>query len=171
MSLQVAVEIPGSLSGPIPEMHSFIAAQRAQLARLSRARTLEAMWELAENETRVADMLPDEEQDAWYLLPWRRQLLRPEDYNRRVDREELVAQLLREGFTTDAELARLAGGLKAAAFPLTLSIRQVVQFSETLTERLANARTEDEALQLVHLRRNTEDLARRMISWANDGRL
>jgi hypothetical protein len=167
MSLQLVVDGPAVRNVPMPEMHSFIAAQRTQLAWLSRAPALAQVWEATETETRVAGMMVDAGEDKWSTQPWRRQLRCAADYDRQVDREHLVSELLREGHTKDAELVWLAGGIQAAAFPRSLSIHQVERFSESLVERLARARTDEEILQLVHLRRNAEELARRMINWAN----
>ncbi|HLL04871.1 MAG TPA: hypothetical protein VK539_30070 [Myxococcaceae bacterium] len=171
MSLQLVVDGQAAQNVPLPEIHSFITAQRTQLARLSRAPALAGMWEVAESETRVVGMMGDGSADPWSTQHWRGQLQSRESYERQVDREQLVGKLLREGHSTDAELVWLAGGIQAAAFPRSLSIRQVVHFSERLSERLAKARTDDEMLQLALLRRHAEGLARRMIDWANRGQL
>jgi hypothetical protein len=155
----------------MPEMLSFITAQRLQLARLARTPALAQVREVAEAETRVAGMMGDGSEETWSTQHWRGQLQEREAYHRQVDREQLVGRLLREGHTTDAELVWLAGGIQAAAFPRSLSIHQVVSFADSLSERLARARTDDEMLQLALLRRHAEGLARRMIDWANRGQL
>jgi len=171
MSLQLAVDGQAARNVPLPEIHSFITAQRTQLAQLSRAPALADMWEVAEAETRVVAMMADGSADPWSTQHWRGQLQARERYERQMDREQLVAKLLLETHATDAELVWLAGGIQAAAFPRSLSIRQVVHFAESLSGRLAQARTEDEMLQLALLRRHAESLARRMIDWTNCGQL
>ncbi|MDY7226839.1 hypothetical protein [Hyalangium rubrum] len=168
MSLQPVVNVPGTLEGPPPEMPSSVATQHAQP---SRAPALAPMWEILEAETRGSEAGRDEKVDGWSGQPWRRQLKNPRDYERQVARDPLVGRLLCEGHATDAEMAWLAGGIQAAASPRTLSIRQVVVFAEGLNGRIARARSDDELLQLVYLRRNAEDLAWRMLDWANSGRL
>jgi hypothetical protein len=171
MSLQLVVNGPADRNVAMPEMHSFITAQRTQLAQLARAPALAQVWEVAEMETRVVGIVADGREQSWGHQHWRRQLRVGDDYVRQVDREQLVGELLREGHTTDAELVWLAGGIQAAAFPHWLSIQQVVRFAESLGERLGRARTDDEMLQLALLRRHAENLAWRMIDWANCGRL
>ncbi|HEX8704069.1 MAG TPA: hypothetical protein VF815_34875 [Myxococcaceae bacterium] len=171
MSLQLMVDGLAAQNVPLPEMHSFITAQRTQLARLSRAPALAQMWEVAETETRVAGMMMDGSADPWSHPHWRRQLKVSGDFDRQVDREQVVNRLLREGHSTNAELVWLAGGIHAAAFPGSLSIRQVVRFAESLGERLARARTDDELLQVALLRRHAEGLAWRMVDWSNRGEL
>lgn len=168
MSPQPQVHRPGT---PFPELHTFMATQRAQLDELSRAAAMAPMQELLEAETRVAEVAQGGKVDIWSGQVWRRNLRNPRDYDRQVDRDPLVSRLLMAGHTTDAELAWLASGIHAAAFPSTLSIRQVVQFAESLNERIRHSRSDDELLQLVHLRRNAEDLAWRMLEWANRGQL
>jgi hypothetical protein len=170
MSLQLAVDGLTAQNVRMPEMQSFITAQRAQLARLSRALAVSQMWEVAEEETRVAGVV-DGSTDVWNHPHWRRQLRASGHFDRQVDREEVVSKLMREGHATDAELVWLAGGIEAAAFPRTLSIRQVVGFAESLGERLSRARTDDEMLKVALLRRHAEGLAWRMIDWANRGHL
>jgi hypothetical protein len=171
MSLQLVVDGQAAQSVPMFEMHTFISAQRTQLARLAKAPALAPVREVAEAETRVAGVVTEGGENAWSNQPWRRQLRVREDYERQVDRERLLGELLREGHSTDAELVWLAGGIQAAAFPRSLSIHQVVRFAEGLSERLVRARNDDELLQLALLRRHAEDLARRMIDWANSGQL
>jgi hypothetical protein len=170
MSLQLSVDGLAAGNVPVPEIHSFIAAQRTQLARLSRAPALAQMWEVAETETRVAGVM-DGSGGTWSHPHWRRQLRVSADFERQVDREQVVGKLLREGHSTNAEWVWLAGGIQAAAFPRSLSIRQVVHFAESLGERLSRARTDDEMLQVALLRRHAEGLAWRMIDWANRGTL
>ncbi|WP_246357729.1 hypothetical protein [Pyxidicoccus fallax] len=104
----------------------------------------------------------------WEAQPWKRQLRNPEEYEHPVAREALVQALMVEGHTVDAEVARFAG---ASEDRVCISIAQVVRFADTLALRMALARTDDQVLQLAHLRRNAEELAERMIDWANAGRL
>jgi hypothetical protein len=104
----------------------------------------------------------------WEARPRRRQLRNPGKYETRVARAVLVQALGAEGLAVDAEVARYAG---AAEDRDCISIAQVVRFADALALRVALARTDDEMLQLVHLLRNTEELAERMIEWANAGRL
>jgi hypothetical protein len=171
MSLQLAVNGLAAENVPMPEMHSFITAQRTQLAQLSRAPALAQMWEVAETETRVAGVREGGSTDAWSHPHWRRQLKAGADFERQVEREQVVNKLLREGHSTNAEQVWLAGGIDAAAFPHSLSIRQVVRFAEALGERLSRARTDDEMLQVALLRRHAEGLAWQLIDWANRGQL
>lgn len=104
----------------------------------------------------------------WEAQPWKRQLRDPEEYENPVARDALVQALMAEGHAVDAEVARFAG---AAEDQACISIAQVVRFADTLALRMALARTDDQVLQLAHLRRNAEELAERMIEWANAGRL
>lgn len=104
----------------------------------------------------------------WEAQPWKRQLRNPAEYEHPVARQALVEGLVAEGHTVDAEVARFAGVMEDRFY---ISIAQVVRFADGLTRRLARARSDDEVLQLAHLRRNAEDLAERMIEWANAGRL
>ena len=104
----------------------------------------------------------------WEAQPWKRQLQDPGEYENPVARDALVKALLAEGHTVDAEVARFAG---TAEDRVCISIAQVVRFADTLALRMALARTDDQVLQLAHLRRNAEELAERMIDWANAGRL
>jgi len=171
MSLQLSVDGLAAQNVPLPEMHSFITAQRMQLAQLARAPAMARMWEAAETETRVAGMVTDGSADPWSHLHWRRQLRVGGDFERQVDREQVVGRLLREGHSTNAEQVWLAGGIQAAAFPGSLSIGQVVRFAESLSERLARARTNDEMLQVALLRRHAEGLAWQLIDWSNRGEL
>ncbi|MCP3144269.1 hypothetical protein LXT23_43825 [Pyxidicoccus sp. QH1ED-7-1] len=85
-----------------------------------------------------------------------------------MSRGALVQALVAEGLMVDAELARFAG---AAEDRDCISIAQVVRFADTVALRMVLARTDDQVLQLAHLRRNAEELAGRMIDWANAGRL
>jgi len=162
MSRQLAVDGLAAQNVPMPEMHSFLTAQRPALARL---------WEVEESETRVAGALVEGSANGWSHPHWRRQLRTSGDFERQVDREQVLSKLMREGPATDAELMWLAGGIDAAAFPCLLSIRQVVRFAESLGERLSRARTDDEMLRVALLRRHAEGLAWRMIDWANRGQL
>ncbi|MBZ4331991.1 hypothetical protein NR800_33450 [Corallococcus interemptor] len=104
----------------------------------------------------------------WEAQPWRLQLQDARAHEHRVARPVLVAALLAEGFTAEAEVAGFAGALEDRA---SLSIGQVLRFVDSLRVRLALARTDDEVLQLAYLRRHAEELAERMIDWANTGRL
>ena len=113
-------------------------------------------------------VLRDPARVRWEAKTWKRQLRRPEEYETPVARGALVQALVAEGHAVDAEVARFAG---AAEDGDCISIAQVVRFADTLSLRIALARTDDEVLQLAHLRRNAEELAERMIDWANAGRL
>ncbi|AKF79825.1 hypothetical protein MFUL124B02_06555 [Myxococcus fulvus 124B02] len=104
----------------------------------------------------------------WESQPWRRQLRNPEEFETPVSRSALVKALQDEQLEVDAEVARFAGASEDAD---CISIAQVVRFAELLTRRMTLADADDQVLQLAHLRRNTEDLAERMIEWANLGRL
>ncbi|MHA7628214.1 hypothetical protein [Corallococcus sp. M7] len=104
----------------------------------------------------------------WEAQPWRLQLQDARAHEHRVARSVLVAALLAEGCAAEAEVAGFAGALEDRA---SLSIGQVLRFVDSLRVRLALARTDDEVLQLAYLRRNAEELAERMIDWANTGRL
>ncbi|NVJ17590.1 hypothetical protein HV826_25995 [Myxococcus sp. AM010] len=104
----------------------------------------------------------------WESQPWRRQLRDAAEYERPVARAALVQALLAEGLTMDADAARFAG---ASEDRDCISIAQVLRFADTLVLRMALACTDDHVLQLAHLRRDAEDLAERMIEWANAGRL
>jgi len=108
------------------------------------------------------------QRDPARARPWRRQLRNPGEYETPVARAVLVQALVAEGLPVDAEVARYAG---TAEDRDCISIAQVVRFADALALRVALARTDDEMLQLVHLLRNTEELAERMIEWANAGRL
>ncbi|RKG61534.1 hypothetical protein D7V80_34155 [Corallococcus sp. CA054B] len=105
---------------------------------------------------------------CWEAQPWRLQLQDARAREHRVARSVLVAALLAEGFTAEAEVAGFAGALEDRA---SLSIGQVLRFVDGLRVRMALACTDDEVLQLAYLRRNAEELAERMIDWANAGRL
>lgn len=170
MSLQLTVNGLAAQNVPMPEMHSFITAQRTQLARLAQAPAVAQVWEVAETETRVAGVV-DGSTERWSHPHWLRQLRTSGDFERQVDRERVVNRLLREGHSTNAEQVWLAGGIDAAAFPRSLSIRQVVRFAEALGERLSRARTDEEMLQVALLRRHAEGLAWQLIDWANRGQL
>ncbi len=104
----------------------------------------------------------------WEAQPWRSQLSNPAEYEHPVGRGALVKALVAEGLGVEAELARFAGVPEDTD---CISIAQVVRFADSLARRIALARTDDEVLQLAYLRRNAEDLAERMIDWANAGRL
>ncbi|MBN9688122.1 MULTISPECIES: hypothetical protein [unclassified Corallococcus] len=104
----------------------------------------------------------------WEAQPWRLQLQDARAHEQRVARPVLVAALLAEGCTAEAEVAGFAGALEDRA---SLSIGQVLRFVDSLRVRMSLARTDDEVLQLAYLRRNAEELAERMIDWANTGRL
>lgn len=104
----------------------------------------------------------------WEAQPWRRQLQDPRDHEHRVARPALVEALLEEGYGVEADVARFAGALEDRG---ALSIGLVVRFADGLRVRMAQATTDDEVLQLAYLRRNAEELAERMIDWANAGRL
>ncbi|MCE9669230.1 hypothetical protein LY474_15575 [Myxococcus stipitatus] len=104
----------------------------------------------------------------WEAQPWRRQLRDPQEFETPVSRTALVKALVDEGLEVDAEVARFAG---LAEDTDCISIAQVVRFSDLLTRRMTLAESDDQLLQLAHLRRNTQDLAERMIDWANSGRL
>lgn len=106
----------------------------------------------------------------WQTQPWRRQLRRPEDYTRKLDRKALVERLVRENLTPAAELAWLAGGIEAESSPEHLTIQQVVRFADLLLERVASARP-DELIQATYVQRNAVGLANRMIDQVNAGRL
>lgn len=110
----------------------------------------------------------DPARTRWEAQSWRRQLRNPGEYETPVARGALVQALVAEGHAVDAEVARFAG---AAEDKDCISIAQVVRFADTLALRMALARTDDQVLQLAHLRRNAEELAERMIEWANAGRL
>ncbi|GMU02856.1 hypothetical protein KH5H1_69760 [Corallococcus caeni] len=104
----------------------------------------------------------------WEAQPWRRQLQDGRSREHRVPRSALVAALLAEGCAVEADVARFAGVLEDRA---SLSIGQVLRFVDSVRVRMALACTDDEVLQLAYLRRNAEELAERMIDWANTGRL
>ncbi|QSQ10853.1 hypothetical protein [Myxococcus landrumensis] len=104
----------------------------------------------------------------WESQPWRRQLRNPDGFEARVSRAQLVAMLLAENLDVDAEVARFAGASEDAEH---LTILQVLRFADLLTRRMHLAESDDQMLQLAHLRRNTEDLAERMIEWTNQDRL
>ncbi|WP_375756624.1 hypothetical protein [Corallococcus exercitus] len=104
----------------------------------------------------------------WESQPWRRQLQDARSREHRVPRAALVAALLAEGCAVEADVARFAGALEDRA---SLSIGQVLRFADSVRVRMALACTDDEVLQLAYLRRNAEELAERMIDWANTGRL
>ncbi|WP_426749134.1 hypothetical protein [Myxococcus sp. Y35] len=104
----------------------------------------------------------------WESQPWRRQLRDAAEYERPVARDALVQALMAEGLTMDADAARFAGTSEDRD---CISIAQVLRFADSLALRMALACTDDHVLQLAHLRRNAEDLAERMIEWANAGRL
>ncbi|NBD07600.1 MULTISPECIES: hypothetical protein [Corallococcus] len=104
----------------------------------------------------------------WEAQPWRRQLQVPRAHEQRVARGALVDALLSEGCSVEADVARFAGAMEDRA---SISIGQVVRFADGLRLRLTQARSDDEVLQLAYLRRNAEELAERMIDWANTGRL
>ncbi|WP_244222292.1 hypothetical protein [Corallococcus exercitus] len=104
----------------------------------------------------------------WEAQPWRRQLQDARSREHRVARSALVAALLAEGCAVEADVARFAGALEDRA---SLSIGQVLRFADSVRVRMALACTDDEVLQLAYLRRNAEELAERMIDWANTGRL
>ncbi|MCY1036248.1 MULTISPECIES: hypothetical protein [Corallococcus] len=110
----------------------------------------------------------DAARTGWEAQPWRRQLQDPRGHEHRVARAALVEALLAEGFGVEADVARFAGALEDRG---ALSIGQVVRFADGLRVRMAQATTDDEVLQLAYLRRNAEELAERMIDWANAGRL
>ncbi|MFP2933797.1 hypothetical protein ACLESO_53425 [Pyxidicoccus sp. 3LG] len=110
----------------------------------------------------------DPARTRWEAQPWKRQLRNPAEYEHPVSRGALVQALGAEGLTVDAELARFAGATEDRD---CISIAQVVRFADTLALRMALAHTDDQVLQLAHLRRNAEELAERMIDWANAGRL
>ncbi|NRD51032.1 hypothetical protein HRD50_41700, partial [Corallococcus exiguus] len=65
----------------------------------------------------------------------------------------------------------VAGFVGALEDRASLSIGQVLRFVDGVRVRMALACTDDEVLQLAYLRRNAEELAERMIDWANTGRL
>lgn len=113
-------------------------------------------------------VLRDPARTRWEAQSWRRQLRNPGEYETPVSRGALVRALVAEGFAVDAEVARFAG---ASEDRDCISIAQVVRFADTLALRMVLARTDDQVLQLAHLRRNAEELAERMIEWANAGRL
>ncbi|RJS17435.1 hypothetical protein DRW03_28260 [Corallococcus sp. H22C18031201] len=119
-------------------------------------------------DTRSTWVAKDPARLRWEAQPWKRQLRHPAEYEHPVARQALVEALVTEGHGVDAEVARFAGVLEDRFY---VSIAQVVRFADGLTRRLALARTDDEVLQLAHLRRNAEELAERMIEWANAGRL
>ncbi|WP_205522664.1 hypothetical protein [Myxococcus eversor] len=104
----------------------------------------------------------------WESQPWRRQLRNPEEFETPVSRSALVKALQDEHLDVDAEVARFAGVGEDAD---CISIAQVVRFADLLVRRMTLAESDDQMLQLAHLRRNAEDLAERMIEWANIGRL
>ncbi|RKH34613.1 hypothetical protein D7X12_34870 [Corallococcus sicarius] len=123
----------------------------------------EVPWEV------LAVQAPEDAARArWEAQPWRRQLQEAREHERRVARAALVEALLAEGHTVEADVAGFAGAQEDRG---ALSIGQVVRFAEGLRARLGQARTDDELLQLAYLRRNAEELAERMIDWANAGRL
>lgn len=113
-------------------------------------------------------VLRDPARARWEARSWRRQLRNPGEYETPVARGALVRALVDEGLPVDAEVARYAGATEDRD---CISIAQVVRFADTLALRMVLARTDDEVLQLAHLRRNAEELAERMIEWANAGRL
>lgn len=113
-------------------------------------------------------VLRDSARARWEAKPWKAQLRKPEEYETPVARDALVQALVAEGLTVDAEVARFAGAVEDGD---CISIAQVVRFADTVALRMALARTDDQVLQLAHLRRNAEELAERMIDWANAGRL
>ncbi len=104
----------------------------------------------------------------WKAQPWRRQRQGARAREHRVARSALAAALLAEGFTAEAEVAGFAGALED---PGALSIEQVLRFVDGLRVRMALAHTDDEVLQLACLRRDAEELAKRMMAWARAGRL
>ncbi|WP_338870281.1 hypothetical protein [Myxococcus stipitatus] len=104
----------------------------------------------------------------WEAMRWRRQLRNPDGFEARVSRAQLVAMLLAENMDVDAEVARFAGAADDAE---NITILQVLRFADLLTRRMHLAGSDDQLLQLAHLRRNTEDLAERMIEWTNQDRL
>ncbi|WP_223642443.1 hypothetical protein [Corallococcus sp. EGB] len=104
----------------------------------------------------------------WRAQPRRLQLRDTREREHRVTRSALVAALLAEGCSAEAEVAGFAGALEDQ---VSLSIEQVLRFVDSLRVRMALAHTDDEVLQLAYLRRNAEELAERMIDWANTGRL
>jgi hypothetical protein len=97
----------------------------------------------------------------------RRQPQDPRAREHRVSRSALVAALLAEGCAAEAEVA----GFAALEDPASLSIGQVLRFVDGLRVRMALADSDDEVLQLACLRRDAEELAERMMDWANTGRL
>ncbi|WP_244238528.1 hypothetical protein [Corallococcus terminator] len=135
-----------------------IRAIESQRAQDLRSNPVEGEWETEGDSAR----------ERWEAQPWRRQLQDPRDHEHRVARPALVESLLAEGFAVEADVARFAGMLEDRG---ALSIGQVVRFADGLRVRMAQATTDDEVLQLAYLRRNAEELAERMIDWANAGRL
>ncbi|WP_208723226.1 hypothetical protein, partial [Corallococcus llansteffanensis] len=122
-------------------------------------RVRDVPWEV------VAPPAPEDAARArWEAQPWRRQLQEAREHERRVGRAALVEALLSEGHEVEADVARFAGAQEDRG---ALSIGQVVRFADGLRARLGQARTDDELLQLAYLRRNAEELAERMIDWAN----
>ncbi|NTX09264.1 hypothetical protein HUA76_00595 [Myxococcus sp. CA056] len=113
-------------------------------------------------------VLRDPVRVRWESQPWRRQLRNPEEFETPVSRSALVKALLDEQLEVDAEVARFAGAAEDAD---CISIAQVVRFADLLMRRMTLAESDDQMLQLAHLRRNAEDLAERMTEWANIGRL
>lgn len=105
---------------------------------------------------------------CWEAQPWRLQLQDTRTREQRVARSAWVAALMAEGCEAEAEVAGFAGALEDRA---SLSIGQVLRFVDSVRVRMALACTDDEVLQLAYLRRDAEELAERMIDWANAGRL
>jgi hypothetical protein len=130
--------------------------------------TLTGMKGLGGAPTLTQRVLRDSARARWEAQPWKRQLRKPEEYETPVARGALAQALVAEGLPVDAEVARFAG---AAEDRDCISIAQVVRFADMLALRMTLARTDDQVLQLAHLRRNAEELAERMIDWANAGRL
>ncbi|WP_240359057.1 hypothetical protein [Pyxidicoccus trucidator] len=129
---------------------------------------LAGMQGMRSTPSRTQRALRDPARTRWEAQSWRRQLRDPGEYETPVARGALVQALVAEGLTVDAEVARYAGTSEDKDI---ISVAQVVRFADTLALRMALARTDDEVLQLAHLRRNAVELAERMIEWANAGRL
>ncbi len=134
---------------------------------VSRPVVADGFWKKTAEQAPVAPRR-DASLTRWESQPWRRQLRDPAEYELPVARAALVQSLMAEGLTVDADAARFAGTGEDRDF---ISIAQVLRFADSLALRMALACTDDHVLQLAHLRRNAEDLAERMIEWANAGRL
>jgi hypothetical protein len=132
-------------------------------------RAIESRWM---QETRSRAMVQVGGGDAvrahWEAQPWRRQLQDLRAYERRVPRAALVEALLAEGCSVEADVARFAGSGEERE---TLGIGQVMRYAASLRERMTRAGSDDEMLQLSYLRHHAEQLAERMIDWANTGHL